>query len=103
MAVPNLFLVGVTLDPSVADGDIVLTPTSFELAGAQIDAAQLSGQFGQLADVVVRDWTFCLAEYIPAGVTLTDVQVDGDVLVADADVDGAIVTDPALQANGTCD
>ena len=43
------------------------------------------------------------AQYIPAGVTLTDVQVDGDVLVADADVDGAIVTDPSLQANGTCD
>lgn len=96
------FPVGVTLAPSIADGDIVLTPTSFELAGAQIDASQLSEQFGQLADVVVRDWTFCLAEYIPAGVTLTDVQVDGDVLVADAEVDGAIVTDPALQANGTC-
>lgn len=97
------FPVGVSLTPSVAEGDIVLTPTSFELAGAQIDAAQLSQQFGKLADVVVRDWTVCLAEYIPAGVTLTDVQVDGDVLVADADVDGGIVTDPALQANGTCE
>ena len=96
------FPVGVSLTPSVAEGDIVLTPTSFELAGAQIDAAQLTQQFGKLADVVVRDWTVCLAEYIPAGVTVTDVRVEGDLLVADADVDGGIVTDPELQANGTC-
>ncbi|MDY0909111.1 DUF2993 domain-containing protein [Microbacterium sp. CFBP9034] len=97
------FPVGVALTPSVAEGDIVLTPSTFELAGAEIAAAQLTQRFGALADVVVRDWTVCLAEYIPAGVTLTDVHVDGDVLVADADVDGAIVTDPALQANGTCE
>lgn len=97
------FPVGVSLTPSVAEGDIVLTPTSFELAGAQIDAAQLSQQFGALADVVVRDWSVCLAQYIPAGVTVTDVRVEGDQLVADADVDGGIVTDAALQENGTCD
>jgi uncharacterized protein YpmS len=96
------FPVGVALTPSVAEGDIVLTPESFELAGAEIDAARLSQQFGALADLVVRDWTVCLAQYIPAGVTLTDVTIDGDVLIAEADVDGAIVTDPALQENGTC-
>lgn len=96
------FPVGVELTPSIAEGDLVLTPVGFELAGAEIDAAQLSQQFGAVADAVVRDWTVCLAQYIPAGVTLTDVSVDGDFLVAEADVDGAIVTDPELQANGTC-
>jgi uncharacterized protein YpmS len=97
------FPVGVALTPSVAEGDIVLTPETFELAGTEIDAAQLSQQFGELADLVVRDWTVCLAQYIPAGVTLPGVEVDGDTLVAEADVDGAIVTDPDLQANGTCE
>lgn len=96
------FPVGVSLTPSVADGDLVLTPTSFELAGARIDAAALSEQFGAVADVVVRDWSVCLAQYLPAGVTVTDVHVDGDLLVAEADVDGGIVTDPALQAVGSC-
>lgn len=94
--------VGVALTPTVSDGSIVLTPATFEVAGTTIDAAQLSQQFGAVANLVVRDWTVCLAEYIPAGVTVTDVHIDGDVLVADADVDGGIVTDPALQANGTC-
>ena len=62
----------------------------------------LRQQFGRLADVVLRDWTVCIAQYIPAGVTLTAVAVDGDELVADFDIDGAIISDPALQANGTC-
>ncbi|KRB36126.1 DUF2993 domain-containing protein [Microbacterium sp. Root180] len=96
------FPIGVALTPSVSDGDLVLTPASFELAGAQIDAGALSDRFGALADIVVRDWSVCLAQYIPAGVTLTGVEVVGDTLVAEADVDGAIVTDPALQANGSC-
>ena len=51
---------------------------------------------------MLRDWTVCVAQYIPAGVTLTDVAVDGQTLVADFDVDGAIVSDPALRENGTC-
>lgn len=96
------FPIGVALTPSVSEGDLVLTPASFELAGAEIDAAALSERFGPLADVVVRDWSVCLAQYIPAGVTLTGVEVDGGTLTANADVDGAIVTDPALQENGTC-
>lgn len=94
--------IGVSLAPSVSGGALVLTPASFEVAGAEIDAEQLREQFGELAGLVVRDYTVCLAQYLPAGVTLTDVTVDGSTLVAEADVDGAIVTDPALQANGTC-
>lgn len=97
------FPVGVVLAPAVDGGDIVLTPTTFELAGADIDAAALSDRFGSLADLVVRDWTICLAQYIPAGVTLSDVTIDGDSLVAEADIDGAIVTDTSLQENGTCE
>lgn len=94
--------VGIGLTPSAADGDIVLTPASLQVAGAELSADDIRAQFGRVADGVVRDWTICVAEYIPAGVTLTSVAVVGDELVADAAIDGAIITDPALQANGTC-
>ena len=60
-------------------------------------------RFGRLADAVLRDWTVCVAQYIPAGLTLTAVAIDGDELVADFDIDGAIISDPDLQANGTCE
>lgn len=94
--------VGVALAPSAVDGDIVLTPASLQVAGAEVGADDLRSQFGQVADLVLRDWTVCVAQHLPAGVTLTDVAVDGEVLVADFAVDGRITTDPALQATGTC-
>lgn len=94
--------VGVALTPSVSEGGIVLTPASFQLAGSTVTAAALDDQFGGLADAVLRDWDVCVAQYLPAGVTLTGVEVDGGRLIADFDVDGHIATDPSLQQNGTC-
>lgn len=94
--------VGVALTPTALEGDIVLTPASLQLAGAEVGADALREQFGPVADLVLRDWTVCIAQHVPAGVTLTDIAVDGEVLVAGFDVDGAIMTDPALRATGTC-
>lgn len=94
--------VGVALTPSAAEGDIVLTPDTLEVGGSTVSADALRDQFGALADAVLRDWNVCIAEHLPAGVSLTDVEVVGDQLVADFDVDGRIVTDPALRENGTC-
>ena len=95
--------VGVALTPSAAEGDIVLTPASVQLAGTDISAADLKTRFGGLADTVLRDWTVCIAQYIPAGATLTAIEVTGDEVVADLDISPAIVTDPALQEVGTCE
>ena len=94
--------VGVALTPSAAEGQIVLSPASLQLGGSEVTADALREQFGGLADAVLRDWNICIAQYLPAGVTLTGVEVDGDLLVADFGVDGSIATDPALQQNGTC-
>ena len=94
--------VGVSLTPSASEGDIVLTPSRLEVAGADISADSLRSRFGAVADVVLRDWTVCIAQYIPAGLTLTGVAVEGDEIVADLDIDGGILSDPALQADGTC-
>ena len=95
--------VAVSLTPAAVDGDLVLSPTTLQLAGAEITADGLRKQFGRLADLVLKDWTVCLAQYIPAGLTLTAVTVEGDQVVADFDIDGAMISDPALQENGTCE
>jgi len=95
--------IGVALTPTASDeGEIVLSPASLQLAGTDISADRLRNQFGIIADLVLRDWTVCIAEYIPAALTLTDVDVAGETLVAEFDVDGGILSDPALQENGTC-
>ncbi|MDT0183225.1 LmeA family phospholipid-binding protein [Microbacterium sp. ARD31] len=95
--------VGVALTPSAVDGDLVLTPSALQIAGAEVGADELRARFGGLADSVARDWPVCIAQYLPAGLTLADVAIDGDTLVADVDVDGAIAVDPALLENGTCE
>ncbi|GAA3206060.1 DUF2993 domain-containing protein [Microbacterium terregens] len=94
--------VGVALTPSAVDGDIVLTPASLQLAGNEVSADALRDQFGAVTDTVLRDWTICIASYIPAGVRLADISVTGEHVVAELDIDGAIVGDPALQQPGAC-
>lgn len=95
--------VGVSLTPSAEDGGIVLTPASLQLAGSDVTADALRSQFGVIADVVLRDWTVCIAGHIPTGIVLTSVEVQDDELVAVFDVAGGILSDASLMATGTCE
>ncbi|WP_431802464.1 LmeA family phospholipid-binding protein [Microbacterium sp. bgisy203] len=94
--------VGVGLTPSASAGQLVLTPRTLMLNGAEISAEALVDQFGAIARTVVRDWEVCIAQYLPAGLELSAVTVSGDTIVADFAIDGAIIHDEALQQNGTC-
>ncbi|MFV0320362.1 MAG: DUF2993 domain-containing protein [Microbacterium sp.] len=95
--------VGAVLAPSAADGHLVLSPSAFVLGDAEITADNLRGRFGALADALLEDWSVCIADQLPAGVTLTAVDVTGTALVAHADIDGRIGVDPQLRAKGTCE
>ena len=95
--------VGISLTPGAADGDLTLTPSSFELGGNRVDAETLRGQLGGVADGALRTWNLCIADRLPAGLTLDSVTVQGDDLVAMFAIDGGLLDDPALQQNGTCD
>jgi hypothetical protein len=94
--------VGVGLTPSVSAGQLVLTPATLKVAGADISAEALVDQFGAIARTAVRDWNVCIAKDLPAGLTLTDARVAGQTVVADFAIDGAILHDPALQQPGSC-
>ncbi len=94
--------VGVAVTPGAADGDLTLTPASFQVAGNALDADTLRGQFGGVADSLLQTRSLCIADRLPAGLTLTSATVQGQDLVASFDIDGGIVNDPVLQADGTC-
>jgi hypothetical protein len=95
--------VGVGLTPGAADGALTLTPATFQAGGVDISADALRAQFGGIADAVLREWSICIQDQLPAALTLTDVAVDdSDHLVATFDVDGAVVVDRTLLSNGTC-
>ncbi|MET0734321.1 MAG: DUF2993 domain-containing protein [Microbacterium sp.] len=97
------FPIGVGLAPSAVEGDLVLSPSALQLGSADISADDLRDRFGGLADVVLRDWTLCVAQYLPAAVTLTGVAVEGSELEASFDISGGVLNDPAQQAMGTCE
>lgn len=94
--------IGLQLAPSAADGDVVLTPVSLSLGGNEVSADDLQERFGALAGSVVRGYTVCIAQYVPAALTLTAIEVEDAAVVAHLDIDGAVGQNPALQQNGTC-
>lgn len=94
--------VGVTVTPGAADGDLTLTPSAFQVAGNAVDADTLRGQFGGVADPLLQTRSLCIADRLPAGLTLTSATVQGQDLVATFDVAGGIINDSALQSDGTC-
>lgn len=94
--------VGVSVTPGATDGDLSLTPAAFELGGNTIDADTLRAQFGGVADAVLGTQSLCIADRLPAGLTLTSATVQGQSLVAAFDLAGGILNDPALQADGSC-
>lgn len=73
--------VAVGLEPSVEDGALVVTPSSVALNGAQTTVQAIRDQFGTLLDGVLQPRSVCLADRLPASLSLESAQVDGDRLV----------------------
>ena len=94
--------IGVGLTPSAAGGALVLTPASFTVAGATADAQGLRDQFGAVADAVLQPWQVCIASSLPAGLTLTDVAVVDQQVVANFDIASGILVDSTLREPGVC-
>lgn len=94
--------VALTLTPGADAGELLLTPVSLQVAGATLNAQQIADRFGSIADQLTETQRICIADQLPAGLTVTDLAVDGDEVVVDVQVNGAIVTDQALQENGVC-
>lgn len=94
--------VGVAMTPRAEAGELVLTPASLRLAGAEISADALLRQFGAIASTVVRDWDVCIADQLPEALTLTGVQVQSDAVVAELEIDSSILHDPAARQRGSC-
>jgi len=93
---------GVALLPGAAGGNLTLTPEAFQLGGADVTADALRAQFGGLADTVLREWSVCIAQHLPAALTLTSAAAEDGAFVATFDIDGAVIIDPALRQPGTC-
>lgn len=98
LAVP----ISLTLTPGAVEGDLELTPVSLSVGGVEIDAAQVGSNLGSIGADLTQPQRICVADQLPAGLTLTGLEIDGSTAVIDIDVDGAIATDESLLEKGTC-
>ncbi|MFS0893395.1 LmeA family phospholipid-binding protein [Microbacterium sp. 179-I 3D3 NHS] len=94
--------VALTLTPGAADGQIELTPVGLTIGGVDVDVDGVGSMLGSVGQDLTRTQRVCIADRLPAGLTLTGLAIDGTEAVIDLDVDGAIVTDAALQQKGVC-
>lgn len=95
---------GLGLEPSAVAGELALDPTSIRIGDQSFDAASLrdSPVFGRIADGLLAQRTVCLADALPAALTLSDVAVEGDELVATLDGSGAALGGAEFTQKGVC-
>lgn len=94
--------VGMGIEPSAADGKIVFTPTSIRLGDDTYTAEELQNTFGGFADQLLKQQSFCVAENLPAALTIVDVDVVKKDLVVKINGDGAALGGTDLTTPGTC-
>ncbi|MFE6734073.1 DUF2993 domain-containing protein [Microbacterium sp. NPDC057650] len=94
--------VSLTVTPGADAGELLLTPVSAKLGGIDLDLAQLADRLGGIGSGLAETHRICIADQLPAGITLTGLKIVGDTAAADVAVDGRIGTDQSLQENGTC-
>ena len=95
--------VGVELLPAVVDGEIAFDPSVITVNGADISVDALrEGPFAGIARDLLGQRSFCVGEYLPAALTLTDVDVLSKRLVVKLSGDGAALGGTGLSTMGTC-
>lgn len=95
---------GLGLTPSIVDGDLAVDPTSVRIGADTFTAEQLRANplFGGLADAILQQRRVCIADRLPAALTLTSLQAGGSELVATLDASGVPLGGDAFQQRGVC-
>ncbi len=94
--------VALTAEPGADAGALLLTPVAASIAGNQIDLQQLAAVLGRAGRALADTHRVCIADRLPAGITLTGLRIDGHRAVAEIVADGRITLDPSLLENGSC-
>jgi hypothetical protein len=91
------------LEPEAVDGDLGFTPSSIEVANRRLTADELAAsEFGGVAQPLLEQRQVCIAQYVPEALTLQDVDVVGNDLVARFTGSSVVLSEAELSTVGTC-
>jgi hypothetical protein len=93
--------VSATVEPSAVDGQLVFDPQTVKVAGVEVPLGG-DGVFGSLVAGLVPSQSFCIAQYLPRGIVLTDAAVSDGMLALDLAADGVALGGTEMSTMGTC-
>jgi len=96
--------VGLGLTPSASKGQLVFTPTTILVSGQKFTSKQLIATpgLGSLARKLLKQQSFCIAQYLPKALTASSVKVVDHQLVLGISGDGAALGGSAFTTKGSC-
>lgn len=95
--------IAISVEPGIAEGNIALSPSAFELGSMRLEADQLIEQLGSAGAALAGPFPVCLADRMPRAIELQWIDVATDLVEIGFRIDGAITVDPVLRQPGTCD
>jgi len=95
--------VGIGLTPGASTGQITFKPTSIHVGDQTFTAEQLlNSSLGGLAGNLLKQRSFCVAEFLPKALTVVDVDVVKKDLVVKINGDGVALGGSGLSTLGIC-
>ena len=95
--------VSVALTPSAKDGQLLFSPDTITINGADVSISDLQGGvFGAAANAILPPQSFCVAQYLPKAIVLSDADVVGTNLVLKFGAKNVALGGSGFTTNGTC-
>lgn len=98
--------IAASLALSIQDGDVLVQPTEIKAAGFDLTVDQLRPLLGEAAAALLDTHTVCVRDKLPAGVTLTDIDLRANAMGGSATVTATLAPDllsnPKQMQTGSC-
>lgn len=96
------FSIGVGVTPKVSNGQLEFTPTSIVFNNQRVEASDLKSQFGGLVEPLLATQRVCVAQYLPAALELTAVQVGSVQMLVVFTAENVALGGNGFSTQGTC-
>ena len=94
--------VGISAVPAAVNGELTLTPKSFEVAGNTVDPSALTSTLGSVAEPLTKTQTICVASSLPKGFTLRSVTIAGSTIALSVSASHVVLAEKTFTTVGTC-